>query len=219
VEIGASESDDELRRLKAIADATGMEIPSIMGGPHWQFPLSDPDPKVRKKCADSFQHALETAHLVGADTVLLVPGVVNENVTYEEAYARSQAEIRELAKVAEASQVYLGLENVWNKFLLSPLEFVQFIDEIGSPYVQAYFDCGNILTYGYPQHWIRTLGARIKKVTYLLHGHVTWAEVRKALADVGYDDYLTVELPPYPQAPELMVYDSARQLDRIIEGV
>jgi len=231
VEIMSTTSEEELQQLKAAADAAGVEIPSIMGGVHWKWPLSSPDPEVRRQCAEAVAFALETAHLVGADTVLLVPGVVNEGTTYEEAWERSLAEIKELAKVAERSKVYLGIENVWNKFLLSPREFCQFLDEIGSEYVQAYFDCGNILIYGYPQHWIRTLGSRIKKVhvkdfvlakrdfTYLLHGDVPWREVRQALLDIGYQDYVTVELPPYPQCPEQMVYDSSVQLDRILQGV
>jgi len=230
VEIMSTDSDDELRQMKEWADAAGVEIPSLMGGVHWQYPLTDPDPAVRQKCSDSIAHALATAHLVGADTVLLVPGVVNEKTPYEEAWERALEEVKKLASVAEASRVYVGLENVWNKFLLSPMEFTRFIDEIGSPYVQAYFDCGNILLYGYPQHWIRSLGTRIKKVhvkdfvvakrdfTHLLHGDVPWGPIREALLDVGYDNYVTVELPTYPQCPEQMVYDSSRQLDRILEG-
>lgn len=230
VEIMTTDSEEELRQMKALADSTGLEIPSLMGGLHWQYPLSDPDPEVRRTCSESFVQALSTASLVGADTVLLVPGVVNEKTTYEEAWDRALEEIRKLAPVAEANRVYLGIENVWNKFLLSPLEFTRFIDAVGSEYVQAYFDCGNILLYGYPQHWILSLGKRIKKIhvkdfivskrdfTYLLHGDVPWKAIREALQAIGYDDYITVELPPYPQCPEQMVYDSSRQLDRILEG-
>lgn len=199
-----------------------------MGGLHWQFPLSSPNAEDHAKCAAAFKQSLHHAKLIGASTVLCVPAVVNEDVTYEEAWERSQAELAELARFAEELKVVLALENVWNKFLLSPLEFARYVDEFKSDYVKAYFDCGNILMYGYPHQWIRTLGARIQKVhvkdflvakrnfVYLLQGNVPWQKCRDALRDIGYDDYLTAEMPPYVQLAEQTVYDTARHLDCII---
>jgi len=230
VEIKTCETDDEVKELHEAAKTTGLEIPSIMGGLQWQFPLSDPDPEVRQKGIDGMKRSIEQAVIVGADTVLLVPGVVNEKTTYEEALERSAASTKELVPLAEEKKVFVGVENVWNKFLLSPTEMISFIDGIGSEYVQAYFDAGNILIYGYPQQWIRSLGKRIKKVhvkdfklktkdfVYLLEGDVPWPEVTKALREVGYDSYVTAELPPYPQHPEQMVYDTSAALDRILAG-
>ena len=232
VEPGAALVQDEKSRaeLKDAAAATGLEIPSIMGGKHWQCPLSSPSEETRKECMEDVEATIRLAKTVGADTVLLVPGVVTDDVTYEEAYARSSAAIKKLAKTAEEHQVYIAVENVWNKFLLSPMEFCKFVDDIESPYVQAYFDVGNILLYGYPQHWIRSLGKRIKKVhvkdfklgnksfVWLLEGDVNWKEVAKAFKEIGYDDYVTVEVPPYPHHPEEMVYDMSRHLSRILEG-
>jgi hexulose-6-phosphate isomerase len=227
VEINTVDSDEESEKLKALADGVGLEIPSIMNSAHWQFPLSSPDPEVRKKSVDGMMKSLASASIVGADTVLLVPAVVNEQVCYEDAYETSQKEIRELAKVAEEKKIFVTIENVWNKFLLSPIEFARYVDEIESEYVQAYFDVGNILLYGYPQHWIRSLGSRIKKVhvkgfkvgpksfTYLLDSDINWAEVMKALREVGYDNYITAEMPPYSSFPEQMVYDTSTHLDRI----
>ena len=227
VEINTVNSDEESEKLKVIADSVGLEIPSIMNSAHWQFPLSSPDPEVRKKSVDGMMKSLASASIVGADTVLLVPAVVNEQVCYEDAYETSQKEIQQLAKVAEEKKVFIAIENVWNKFLLSPIEFARYVDEIQSEYVQAYFDVGNILLYGYPQHWIRTLGARIKKIhvkgfkvgpkafTYLLDSDINWAEVMKALRDAGYDNYITAEMPPYSSFPEQMVYDTSGHLDKI----
>jgi len=227
VEIKMCETDEQLEEAKKAAQATGLEIPSIMGGIQWQFPLSSPDPEVRRKGIDGMKRAIEQAAAVGANTVLLVPGVVNEETSYEEAFERSTASTKELVPLAEEKKVYVGVENVWNKFLLSPTDMIKFIDGIGSEYVQAYFDAGNILIYGYPQQWIRSLGKRIKKVhvkdfilntksfTYLLQGNVPWKEVMAALREVGYDDYITAELPPYPQCPEQMVYDTSAALDKI----
>ena len=227
VEINTVDTDEESKKLKAIADSVGLEIPSIMNSAHWQFPLSDPDPAVREKSVDGMKKSLASASIVGADTVLLVPGVVNENVCYEDAYETSQKEIKKLAEIAEERKVSIAIENVWNKFLLSPIEFARYIDEIGSEYVAAYFDVGNILLYGFPQQWIRTLGTKIKKVhvkgfkvgpksfTYLLDSDVNWVEVMKAFKDVGYDGYITAELPTYKSFPEQMVYDTSAHLDKI----
>ena len=228
IEINTVDTDEESRNLRSIADSVGVEIPSIMNSAHWQFPLSSPDPEVRQKSADGMKKSLASASIVGADTVLLVPGVVSEQVRYEDAYATSQKEIKELAKVAEERKVFIAIENVWSKFLLSPIEFSRYIDEIGSEYVAAYFDVGNILLYGYPQHWIRTLGSKIKKVhvkgfkvgpkafTYLLDSDVNWVEVMKAIREVGYDNYITAELPTYSSFPEQMVYDTSAHLDKIL---
>ncbi|HVF09411.1 MAG TPA: sugar phosphate isomerase/epimerase family protein [Abditibacteriaceae bacterium] len=229
IEVHGTDSADELKRAKAAADAAGLQIPSIMASTHWAHPLSSADAATRQRTVDSMIFTMENAHLVSADTVLLVPGVVDEATSYEDAYARSQAEIKNLAPVAEKHNVTIAIENVWNKLLLSPLEFKRYIEEIGSPNVKAYFDCGNILTYGYPHHWIRTLGPLLHRVhvkdfrlsdhtfVYLLHGDVPWAAVMAALREVGYDNYIAAELPPYPQCPDQMVFDTSHALSRIFD--
>ena len=230
VEIGTVDTDDESKNLKAFADKYGLEIPSIMNSAHWQFPLSSPDAEVRKKSVEGMIKSLKSAAIVKADTVLLVPAVVNPDITYEQAYERSQKEIKELAKLAEELKIYIAIENVWNNFLLSPIEFARYVDEIDSEYVAAYFDVGNIMLYGFPQHWIRTLGSRIKKVhvkgfrvgaklfTYLLDSDINWKEVMKAFDDISYDNYITAEMGPYTSYADQAVYDISAHLDRIIGG-
>lgn len=230
VEIWTVDTDSESENMKALADKYGLEIPSIMNSAHWQYPLSSPDPGVRKKSVEGMMKSLRSATIVGANTVLLVPAVVNPQVTYEEAYETSQKEIKELSKVAEEFKVYIAIENVWNNFLLSPIEFVRYIDEIGSKYVAAYFDVGNIMLYGFPQHWIRSLGHRLKKVhvkgfrtgpkifTYLLDSDVNWSEVMKSLRHIGYDDYIIAEMGPYTSFPDQAVYDISAHLDRIFKA-
>lgn len=232
VELPGTDTEEETLRLKELADQAGVGTPSIMGHLHWQYPLSSPDPDVRKRCADGFAASLHHAARIGADTVLCVPAVVTPEVCYEEAYERSQEEIRNLAAVAEACRVNLAIENVWNKFLLSPVEFRNYVDEIDSPYVKAYFDCGNICLYGFPQQWIRTLGAdRIAKMhikgftgypdvgfPQTLMSDVPWAECRKAWLAVGYDDYLTVEIGARGDDPVESIHDYSRELDRILAG-
>lgn len=227
VEIGTSEKE-EVKRLKEEADRVGIEIHSIMNPVHWKSPLTSPDPKVREECVKGIEDCLEAARIVGADAMLLVPGVVNEEVTYQEAYERSLTVMKKKVKpMAEVNKVTIAIENVWNKFLLSPLEFARFIDEIDSAYVKAYFDVGNIVAYGYPEQWIEYLGQRIKKVhikgfhaqkhdfCYLLEGTINWEAVRKALEKIGYEGYVTAEMPVYPHHPEQMVKDTVKHMDLI----
>jgi len=231
VEIDAPADGDAARRLKDLAEARGLEIPSIMSGSHWSHPLSSPDEATRRHTQEEVAGLLGHARQIGATAVLLVPGVVNEQITYEQAWQRSLAEVRSLAAVAEQEQVTLAIENVWNQFLLSPLEFNLFLEEVGSPRVKAYFDCGNILAYGFPQHWIRSLGDRIAKIhvkgftrfpnvafPHGLSSDVPWAACRDAWRQVGYDDYLTVEIEPDPKDPEGSIRRYGRELDAVIAG-
>jgi L-ribulose-5-phosphate 3-epimerase len=229
IELGTIEGDEELRQVKKAADDVGIEISSIMDTLHWKCPLSSPDNEVRTKGMDHIKRSLECAAYLDADTVLVVPGVVTPEVSYKDAYERSFDAICQLGQVAQEMEIYLGIENVWNKFLVSPLEFNDFIEKTGNPYVAAYFDVGNIILYGYPQHWIEVLGSKIKKVhaknflsrtytfTHLLYGDVNWKAVMDALRKVGYNDFITAELPSYHTCPEQMVYDTAKHLRRIID--
>ena len=172
---------------------------------------------------------------MGSPTVLLVPAVVNPQTTYKEAYERSQMAIRKLIPLAEELNVTLALEEVWNKFLLSPLEFARYIDEYNSPHMRAYFDVGNVVLYGYPQDWIRTLGKRIAKLHIkdfsfkhekgtdnsmaawvpLGEGDIDWTAVYEALRDIGYEGTATVELDP-GDAPYLK--EMRRRFGLILSG-
>jgi hexulose-6-phosphate isomerase len=226
VELCSVSSDSEMEAVKALADEFGLETHSIMGSLHWQFPLSSPSSEVRSKCLENMKMAIRHAKMIGADAILLVPAVVTSEVTYEDAYRRSRGEIAKLIEPAEEAGVAIAIENVWNRFLLSPIEFARYIDDFGSPSIRAYFDVGNIMLYGFPHHWIRTLGSRICKVHLkdfrvgpkefvdILEGDVPWRDVMKALKDVGYDGYLTIEVS-YGKPEEVM--EASKKLDRIIE--
>lgn len=200
--------------LKA-RDASGMVIPSVCNALHWKFLLSDPDPKVREKGVDALKVSLEDAKAYGADTVLLVPGRVSDTVTYDECWERSVEEIKKVIPLAEQLNVKIAIENVWNNFLLSPLEAALYADKFESEMIGFYFDCGNILVYGWPEQWIKILGQRIAKVhikefsnkiadkkgkragfdVKLLEGDVNWPAVMKALEDIGYKGWTTIEQP------------------------
>ncbi|NWG12306.1 MAG: sugar phosphate isomerase/epimerase [Acidobacteria bacterium] len=218
--------------IRAAAAKTGIEIHSVMNMDHWRYPLSSPDPEEVKQSVAGMEASLRNAKLWGADTVLLVPAVVNPKTGYRDAWARSQKVIRErILPLAKELKIVVGIEEVWNKFLLSPIEFKEYVDSFKSPWIKAYLDVGNMLFYGYPQDWIRTLGKRIVKVhvkDFMLdrsggkfywknlgEGDIDWPEVRKALGEVGYQGYITAEIEAGDAA---YLKDVAARMDRIIAG-
>jgi hexulose-6-phosphate isomerase len=201
---------DEVLRAR---DESGLTIPSVCGRDHWGKPLSDPDPKVRAEGLEALKQTLRDAKRYGASSVLLVPAVVSKEVSYADAYTRSQAEIRKAVPLAEELGVKIAIENVWNHFLLSPLEAARYVDEFKSPAVGWHFDVGNILNYGWPEQWIRILGPRIQKLHIkefsrkkrdnqglwkgfdvpLLEGDNDWPAVMKAVDDIGYHGWAITE--------------------------
>jgi hexulose-6-phosphate isomerase len=205
VEVPPLDNADDILKFRAASDATGVRMHSIIYG-GWKAPIASADPAVAEQGVALIEAQLGVAKQIGADSVLVVPGVVDANNRYADVYQRSQAQLKKLAPKAEAAGVSILIENVWNNFLLSPLEFARYLDEIGSPRVQAYFDVGNVVAFGWPEDWIRTLGPRIKKIhlkdfkrdgrqwVNLREGSVDWPEVRKAMREVGYQSYLTAEL-------------------------
>lgn len=232
IEMRTITSDSEAAEAGEASKKTGLKIHSVMNEAHWQYPLSSGDPAVVARSVQGMETSLRNAKLWGADAVLLVPAVVDANTSYRDAWTRSQRVIRErLLPMAQDLKIVIAVEEVWNKFLLSPLEFAQYVDEFESPWVRAYFDVGNVVIYGYPQDWIRTLGPRIMKIHLkdfqidrgkgqffwknLGEGEIDWAEVRKALAEVKYSGYLTTELSGGDLA---YLKDVSARVDRIIAG-
>jgi L-ribulose-5-phosphate 3-epimerase len=216
---------------RAAAEKSGIKVHSIMNQAHWANPLSSSDPEKVRTGIEGMKTSLHNAHDLGAETVLLVPAVVDAKTRYAEAYVHSQRAIRQLIPLAEELGVIIAVEEVWNKFLLSPLEFARYVDDFNTPHVAAYFDVGNVVLYGYPQDWIRTLGERIKKVhikdfkvdrskrqwewTNLYDGEIDWSEVRKAFAEIDYSGWFTAELGA---GDEEYLRDVAKRMDRIIAG-
>lgn len=199
-------SDKELAEYAKGAEKAGIHIDAIICSTHWGDPLSDPDPAVYEKTMEGMRTSLRNAKELGGDMVLLVPAVVNPNVMYRDAWTRSVERIKILAEDAEKLDITIGIENVWNKFLLSPLEGKQFIEEIDSDRVRFWFDVGNVVLFGFPQDWIRTLGPLIARVDVkdfrsgnkqfvpLQDGSVDWKEVMKAFGEIGYEGYYAAEV-------------------------
>ena len=220
--------------IKKASEEARIPIHSVMNMAHWKYPLSSRDPAVVKKSLDGMTTSLHNAKLWRAEAVLLVPGVLDADTSYQNAWSRSQANIRALIPLAEELKVIIAIEEVWNKFLLSPLEMAKYVDEFRSPWVRQYFDVGNVVLYGYPQDWIRTQGKRIAKVhlkdfkmgkgwspitaqfVNLGEGDIDWAAVRKAFADVGYTGWVTTELEG---GDEAYLRDVVKRIDRLVLGL
>ncbi|MBI3464763.1 MAG: sugar phosphate isomerase/epimerase [Planctomycetes bacterium] len=226
--------DDKVSRDEMLQaqEATGIKIHGVVDALHWSDPLSDPSPEVRRRGVEGLKAALHDAKFFGASTVLVVPAVVNKEVSYDQAYERSQAGIREVLPLAAELGIKIALENVWNQFLLSPLETAQYIDSFGSPMIGAYFDVGNVVNYGWPEHWIRILGKRVLKLDIkeysrklrdeqgprqgfrveLLEGDCDWPAVMQAVREIGYTGWGTAEIPGGDRA---RLADIAARMDRI----
>lgn len=240
IELPTMDEPAQVEEALAASRKTGVPIHSVMNRDHWKFPLSSPDPAVVEKCVHGIETSIRNAKAWGAETVLLVPAVVNPETSYREAWDRSTAQIRKLLPMARENRVIIGIEEVWNKFLLSPLEMAQYVDQFQSPWVRAYCDVGNMVLYGYPQDWIRTLGKRIVKLhlkdfawrTYtipgdppqrkrvpefvdLREGEIDWKAVYRALHEVGYRGDATVELRG---GDAEYLKDVSRRVDLILEG-
>ncbi len=237
-EINLESTKDDMERIAASSRKAGIGLTSLATGLFWDYSLTSEKAEVREKARGIVSKMLELASYLGVDTILVVPGAVDvffkpdvERVSYDIVYERAKDALKELAETAEEYKVNIGVENVWNKFLLSPLETRNFLDEIGSDYVGAYFDVGNVLVTGYPEQWIRILGRRIKKVHFkdfktdignirgfvdLLEGNVNWPEVIKAFRDIGYNGYAIAELFPYACHPEALIYNTSKSMDLIL---
>jgi L-ribulose-5-phosphate 3-epimerase len=215
---------DAAKMLGEQSHQAGVPIHSVVYG-GWDAPFSDPRAEVADRGIAGMEKALRYAKAMGADVVLLVPAVVRELVGYADAWQRSQKNIRRLLPLAKELGVIIAVENVWNKFLLSPIEFARYVDEFEDPRLRAYFDVGNVILFGYSEDWIRTLGKRIVRIhlkdfkregykwTNLLEGDVSWRQVRKALTEVGYSGYMTTELSG---GDEAYLKDLSARIDKII---
>jgi L-ribulose-5-phosphate 3-epimerase len=235
VEMQTITKEEEATEIRDAAKTAGLRIHSVMNSDHWRLPLSSSDPEVVTGSVKGMETSLRNAALWGADTVLLVPAVVDAKTSYQDAWTRSQRVIRErLLPMAQDLKVTIAIEEVWNKFLLSPIEFARYVDDFASPYIRAYFDVGNVVFYGFPQDWIRTLGPRIVKLHLkdfqldrrsgqftwknLGEGDIDWPEVRRALADIKYAGYATTELSGPTGDAAVYLKDVSARVDRFLAG-
>lgn len=239
-DVNLKSNEGELIKIRKMAEDIGLELPSLATGLFWSYSLTSNNKDIRDTAKDIVKKQLEAAAVLGCNTILVVPGAVGvdfirdcEVVSYDCAYEYSLEAFNELKTYAEKLKVSIALENVWNKFLLSPLETRDFIDKIGSLYVGSYLDVGNLIYIGYPEQWVRILGSRIKKVHFkdfkrsvgnlsgfvdLLAGDVNFPEVMKAFKEIGYDDYVIGELSGYKHCSNQIVFNGASSMDAIINN-
>ena len=221
-----SPSNLNLDEANAAQKATGIKIHGVIDSVHWRDTLSHPNEAVRAKGLAALRTAIKDAQTVGAETVLLVPGVVNKDVSYEQCYERSQAEVRKALPDAEKARVKIAIEVVWNNFITMPEQLVQYVDDFKSEWVGAYFDTSNMLKYGVPSaDWIRKLGKRMLKFDFKGYSHAKgfkvnigegdedWPEVLKALAEIGYDGWATAEVG---RGDENHLRDVSERMDRVL---
>ena len=251
--LGLESCDQDILAIRKTAEECGIEINALASGLYWQYSLTSDREDIREKAKRVAIRQMEIGKLLGADAVLVCPGAVgvdfqpqdvvpdakdiaffvgSEIIDYDVAYERSVAAMKELARHADRIGVKIGVENIWNKFLLSPLEMRGYIDEIGSPYVGVWLDVANMMMFGYPEHWIKILGRRIIKVHFkdfrcavksldgfvdLLAGDVNWKKVREGLEAVGYDGWANGEMcPTYKQYTDQMIYNCSQAMDCIL---
>jgi L-ribulose-5-phosphate 3-epimerase len=212
--------------LKAL-DTTGLKPASVCCSTHWGKPLSHPDEQVRRESLEGLVQALRDAKRYGASSVLLVPGVVNKQVSYDDCFKRSAAEIRKAVPHAESLGVKIAIENVWNDFITKPEQAVEFLDAINSPMVGWHFDIGNAVKFSPPETWIPVLGKRILKLhikeysqfkkwsVRFFEGDNHWPAIMKALADVGYQGWGISEQPGEQSKDANALKDLSSRMDRV----
>lgn len=238
--VGLDLSDATAEHLCAVAQEHDMAMESVASALYWKRSVGDVDANQRKQAKDDLKRMIEISAALCVRTLLVVPGAVDLYVDdpqrpsqpYADVYRHATDGIAELIPHAKAHGVVMAIENVWNRFLLSPLEMRDFVDQFQSEWVQAYVDVANMLPYGHPEQWLRTLGSRVAGVHFkdyrrsaggldgfvdLLEGDVNWPEVMAALQEIGYDGPVVAEMVPhYRFHPEVRVENTSRAMDAIL---
>ncbi|MFC7157311.1 sugar phosphate isomerase/epimerase family protein [Halomarina halobia] len=228
---GPIATEEGRRAMRRAAESNGLSIPAVSTTLHWEYPLSSPNEGTRRRGLAIGEGMIDAAAALGADEVLIVPAVVEPSASYGRCYERALDAVRDLARYGDDRGVGIAVENVQNDFLYSPGELARFVERAGEAGpVSVYFDVGNGLRWGLPDRWIRELGARISRVhvkdwltdahrpTYPLQGDVDWPSVVDALAEIGYDGWITAEVPPYRSSPRRMPAQVIENLRYLFEG-
>jgi hexulose-6-phosphate isomerase len=228
VEIDTPEGLPNRVELMTACEETGIIVHGAIDSVHWkeEYRLSSPDSAARARGLAALKVGLHDASFIGATTLLLVPGVVDKNVTYEQCFERSQAEVKKAIPVAEKLGVKIAIECVWNNFITKPEQMIEYVDSFKSPWVGTYMDCSNMIKYGVPSaDWIRKLGKRVLKFDFkgyskakgwvgIGEGDENWPDIIKALGEVGYDGWATAEVN---KGDEAYLKDVAERMNKILE--
>jgi hexulose-6-phosphate isomerase len=238
-DINLTSNDDELTAIKKYALDHHITIHGVASNLSWNYSFADNDKEERKRAYDVTVRQIQIAKTLGATSIIYMPGAVYSELfrsekpplRYDIAHERNLEALLKLKPVAEKYEIDIAIENVWNKMYFSPLEMRELIDAVESPFVGAYFDVGNIMPYGFPEHWIPILDWRIKKIHFkdfkyntvqldgfsdLLSGEVNWPAVVDAIKEIGYKGWITSEVQPYRYYPEQIAYNSSANIDVIL---
>lgn len=238
-EMDLNTSEEFCQKLVQEAKDFNISIPSVASGTYWGRSLADGDPAIREQAKQDLEKMLQITHWLRAKTLLTIPGAVDvfflpdrEKLPYDHVWKYATEGIRAVLPTAERCQVRMGIENVWNRFLLSPQEMAAFVDQFDSPWVGAYVDVANLLPFGYAEDWLRHLGKRVVGVHFkdfrravgtvegfvdLLEGDVNWPEVVAALNEIGYDGPVAAEMiPGYKHHPMVRIKNTSNAMDAIL---
>lgn len=234
-------SDAEIDQIGELAAEQGLTLSGLATGMYWEFNPASDNAETRASAKTVLEKQIRVASRLGIDAILVVPGSVGadfipgcEELSYDLVWDRATAFVADSLPLAKELGVTMCIENVWNKFLLSPREMGQFIDQFNDERVGSYFDVGNVLATGYPEHWISILGDRIRRVHVkdyrravgsvdgfvdLLSGDVNWPAVVQSLKASGYGGWVAAEMIPpvpfYKHAPETLIHNTSRAMDSI----
>ena len=233
--------EDAIAAIGSLAADSGLTLSGLATGMYWEFNPASENAESRAQAKVVLEKQIRVASQLGIGAVLVVPGSVGadfipgcEELSYDKVWDRATEFISNALPLAKELGVDIGIENVWNKFLLSPLEMARFIDQFDDAHVGSYFDVGNALATGYPEHWIRILKDRIRRVHVkdyrravgsvdgfvdLLSGDVNWPAVVQSLKSIGYSGWVAAEMIPpvpfYKYAPETLIDNTSRAMDSI----
>ncbi len=223
-ELTLDTDSSRLARMAAEAQAASVELASValLAG---SVNIMSNDAAIRSATMVAIERGLHVTQALGVDTMLITPGTLGPDCHYDEAYFNALTSLRALAPAVEEIGVNLALEYVWNWFLVSPLEYRRFLDDVDCPLIGFYFDSGNMVIQSYPEQWVNILGRHIKKVHLkdfrrsdhswppLTEGDVDFPAVMAELRNIGYDDALLSEV----DAGTAPFEDTAVAIRRIIE--
>jgi hexulose-6-phosphate isomerase len=233
--------EDAIAAIGTLAADSGLTLSGLATGMYWEFNPASENAETRAQAKAVLEKQIRVASQLGIDAILVVPGSVGadfipgcEELSYDKVWDRATEFISNALPLAKELGVDIGIENVWNKFLLSPLEMARFIDQFDDARVGSYFDVGNVLATGYPEHWIPILNDRIRRVHVkdyrravgsvdgfvdLLSGDVNWPAVVQSLKSIGYSGWVAAEMIPpvpfYKYAPETLIDNTSRAMDSI----
>ena len=238
--VSLNTTQHEADYIRRAAGSLGLKLTTVASGLAWGTSPTHPDENVRNQSLRNYEKVLQVASWLGAETVLYIPGMVSASFVpdfapqpYDRVYTWACESLKRLLPTAEELGVKIGVENVWNRFLLSPLEMCAFIDSFGSPQVGSYFDVGNVMLYGHPEHWIQLLGPRILAMHLkdfrvavgnldgfvdLLSGNVDYPAVMRACQSIGYDGPFTAEIVPGKPGDVEKAAAALKIIERMREG-